>query len=397
MNITIVGGGFGGVKAALELSKDANNNITLISDKEDFQYYPALYGTATGHSHLQSWVPLGKIFASKLNVDVVIDNITRVDPTTKSLNGASDTVYKYDRLILSLGSITTYFGIKGLDEFSYGIKSYEEIKELKHHLYSAIVENREVEKEYVIIGGGPTGVELASAMREYIHRICEHHSVPHGKIGITVLEAMPRLLPKMSEKTSAKVKQRLEKLGVKVLLNEKVESASQDGLKVNGKPLKSHTVIWTSGVANNPFFSENAEHFELAKNGKVIVDEYMRTNDGIYVIGDNAATSFSGLAQTALHDAKFVASNIKRRKSGGKAKKYKAVLPPVVIPLGENWAVFEWHWMKLYGWPASLLRRAADLVGYTDILPLGQALGQWHAQTIVEDDYFTPAPPKKKK
>ncbi len=167
MNITIVGGGFGGVKAALELSKDANNNITLISDKEDFQYYPALYGTATGHSHLQSWVPLGKIFASKLNVDVVIDNITRVDPTTKSLNGASDTVYKYDRLILSLGSITTYFGIKGLDEFSYGIKSYEEIKELKHHLYSAIVENREVEKEYVIIGGGPTGVELASAMREY--------------------------------------------------------------------------------------------------------------------------------------------------------------------------------------------------------------------------------------
>ncbi len=212
-----------------------------------------------------------------------------------------------------------------------------------------------------------------------------------------MLEAMPRLLPKMSEKTSAKVKQRLEKLGVKVLLNEKVESASQDGLKVNGKPLKSHTVIWTSGVANNPFFSENAEHFELAKNGKVIVDEYMRTNDGIYVIGDNAATSFSGLAQTALHDAKFVASNIKRRKSGGKAKKYKAVLPPVVIPLGENWAVFEWHWMKLYGWPASLLRRAADLVGYTDILPLGQALGQWHAQTIVEDDYFTPAPPKKKK
>ena len=83
MNITIVGGGFGGVKAALELAKDATNAVTLITDKPDFQYYPALYGAATGRSHLESWVPLAKIFANKKNVSVQLDTIEKIDPEAK--------------------------------------------------------------------------------------------------------------------------------------------------------------------------------------------------------------------------------------------------------------------------------------------------------------------------
>ena len=89
MNITIVGGGFGGVKAALELAKDPTNNITLISDKPDFQYYPALYGTATGHSHTQSWVPLGQIFAGKDNIRVILDEITAINPKKRILMGVA--------------------------------------------------------------------------------------------------------------------------------------------------------------------------------------------------------------------------------------------------------------------------------------------------------------------
>ena len=397
MNITIVGGGFGGVKTALKLSEESSNKITLISDRPDFQYYPSLYGTATGHSHLQSWVPLGTIFSSKLNVNVIIDNISEVDPTTKSLSSQNGNVYRYNQLVLALGSVTTYFGIEGLDEFAYGIKSQEEIKRLKHHLYQAIAVEHEIEKQYVIIGGGPTGVELAAAMGQYIKKLCNHHNVKHGKVTVSVLEAMPRLLPKMSEKTSVKVKHRLEKMGVTVRLNEKVESANANGLMVNGKPLKSHTIIWTSGVANNPFYSANGDHFELAKNGKVVVDDQLRTKDGIYVIGDNAATKFSGLAQTALHDAIFISKNIMRRRAGKKQKNYSAVLPPVVVPIGDNWAAFEWRKIKLYGRFASLIRKVADLIGYHDILPLGQALGAWHAQTVVEDDYFTPRPPETSK
>jgi NADH dehydrogenase len=128
MKITIVGGGFGGVKAALELSKDKNSHITLITDKTDFQYYPGLYGTATGKSHLQSWVPLGEIFAGINNIHVVIDKVTKIDKAAKKITGQSGEIYEYKTLILSLGSVTTYFGIKGLDEYAYGIKSAEEIK-----------------------------------------------------------------------------------------------------------------------------------------------------------------------------------------------------------------------------------------------------------------------------
>src|SRR5690349_12832612 len=114
MKITIVGGGFGGIKTALELAKDKTNTITLITDRPDFQYYPALYSAATGHSHLESWVPLGEIFAGKNNIHVSIDHIESIDPKKKTLSGNSGTEYAYETCILALGSVTTYFGIEGL-------------------------------------------------------------------------------------------------------------------------------------------------------------------------------------------------------------------------------------------------------------------------------------------
>ncbi len=397
MKITIVGGGFGGVKTALELAKHKHNRITLISDKPDFQYYPALYGTATGRSHLQSWVSLGSILANKLNVDVIIDKIESVDPKAKTLTGATGNTYEYDNLVLALGSVTTYFGIEGLDHYAFGIKSETEIKNLKHHLYQQMSEERVMDKHYVIVGGGPTGVELAAALGLYIERLRQEYHLPKRKVVIDLVEASPRLLSRMHPKISERVQKKLESLGVNVETDKKVESATAEGLMVSGKPLSSHTIIWTSGVANNPFFANNAEHFQLAKNGKIELNQHLRTRDGIYIIGDNASTPYSGLAQTALHDALFVANNFKRRQASKLLKKYKPVKPPVVIPIGDDWAAFEWKFIRLFGWPAVMLRKAADMIGYHDILPFGQALGVWRAQTVVEDDYFTPTPPKQTK
>jgi NADH dehydrogenase len=395
MNITIVGGGFGGVKTALELAEDKSNQITIITDKPDFQYYPALYSAATGHSHLESWVPLGTIFAGKHNIHVHIDSIEAINPKTKTLKGNSGVVYDYERCILALGTVTTYFGIKGLETYAYGIKSAAEIKRLKQHIYIDIAENHMTDKHYIIVGAGPTGVELAAALGSYLGRMCEHYGIKKPKLQIDLIEAAPRILPRMSEKSSKKVQKRLEKLGVNVQTGKTVEAATADDLTVSGKSIDSRTVIWTSGVANHPFYKNNAEHFEFAKNGRIVVDEYMQASKNLYVIGDNAATSYTGLAQTALHDAMFVSSNLKRQAKHKKLRKYKAVMPPVVVPVGENWAVFEWHGLRLYGWIASLLRRAADFIGYSDMLPLGQALGVWRASTIMEDDYFTPTSPGK--
>ena len=199
----------------------------------------------------------------------------------------------------------------------------------------------------------------------------------------------------MSKPSSDAVAKRLKKLGVRIQTGKAVQSATADTIMVGGRPIRSQTVIWTSGVANHPFYKANAEHFTFAKNGRVEVDEYMQVAKNLYVIGDNAATTYTGLAQTALHDAIFVGANIEREVASLPLKKYKAVMPPVVVPVGENWAVFEWHGLRLYGWPAAVLRRAADFIGYSDMLPLGQALGVWRASLVTDEDYLGPIKPKK--
>jgi len=192
----------------------------------------------------------------------------------------------------------------------------------------------------------------------------------------------------MSEKASALVAARLKELGVHVELNKKVEAETADALVVSGKPIKSHTVIWTSGVANSPFYKENADQFELSPNGKVVVDAHLRSGHDVYVIGDNAFTQWSGLAQTALRDGIFVAKHI----LGESKKKYTAKLPPVVVPVGEDWAIFEYKKIRFGGWLGSKIRSVADFVGYSDILPFGQALGVWRAQKIKEEFYYTAKP-----
>ncbi len=103
----------------------------------------------------------------------------------------------------------------------------------------------------------------------------------------------------------------MKKLGVHVETNKKVEKQTADSLVINGRPLKTHTVIWTSGVTNASFFKENQAHFTINERGKIVVDEYMQALPHVYVIGDSAATPYAGLAQTALHDALYVTKRIK--------------------------------------------------------------------------------------
>lgn len=382
MQIIVVGGGFGGVKTALELSKNKKAHVTLISNRADFQYYPALYSTATGGSHLQSWVSLGEIFAERDNVTLIIDTLTNIDRSAQTITTSSGATHTYKKLVLALGSVTTYFGIEGLDHYAYGIKSNEEITRLKQHLLHEFSTPNGADSNFLIIGAGPTGVELASSLGTYLKHLKKKFNTAQPRVSISIIEAAPRVLPRMSEKASALVLARLKKLGVHVELNKKVEAATADSLMVSGRPIKSHTIIWTSGVANNPFFAANASQFNLAPNGRVVVDSHMRVDPHVYVIGDNALTPYGGLAQTALHDALYVSKQI----LGKSTKKYKAKQPPVVVPVGENWAIFEYKKLRFGGRFGSLIRQAADLTGYSELLPFGQALGTWRAQTIKEED-----------
>ncbi len=390
MNITIIGGGFAGVKAALELSKDSRNHITLITDKPDFQYYPALYSSATGHSHAESWAPLGEIFGDHKNIHVFIDSMASINAKLKTVVGASGTTYHYETLIIAIGVVTTYFNIPGLETHSLGIKSHDEIQRLKQRLFIDIAEKGLLDKNYVVIGAGPTGVELSAALGTYIQRLCERYNVKHHSLRVRLIEAAPRVLPRSSEQTSRMVTRRLRQLGVRVETGKKVERENARELIVGGKSIESHTVVWTSGVTNHPFFAAHPDIFERAPNGRVVVDEHMQAYKDVYVIGDNAATKHTGLAQTALHDAQFIAKHFKRLADGKKTIAYKEVLPPSVVPVGKNWAALEWKSIRIYGRLGGMIRRAADWIGYNDLMPIGMSLGAWRASTVYENDYFTP-------
>lgn len=383
MKVVVVGGGFGGVKAALLLAKSRHMKVTLISDRDHFLYYPSLYATATGHSSRQSIVSLHDIVRGS-RVQLIIDRISGLDTHRRIVVGDAGQ-YEYDNVVFSLGVVTSYFGLKGLDTYSFGIKSAEQVAAFKKHVHDEMVADHHLDKNYIIVGAGPTGVELSAALAHYIAHIAHSHGIRHKRLHISLVEAAPRVLPRMSEYASRVVEKRLKRLGVHVMKNKRVESEDDDSIIISGVDIPSKTVVWTSGVSNHPFFATHSDLFTLSDNGRVVVDKHLRAHPHVYVIGDNAATTYTGLAQTALHDAQFVAKLLIAHSLKKSLPSYRAVRPPVVVPVGENWAIFEWGRWRTAGWFASILRRLADVVGYNDIFPIGLALTSLRAEYQHDD------------
>src|SRR5262249_39977857 len=141
----------------------------------------------------------------------------------------------------------------------------------KQHLHRQLVEEHKPDLNYVVVGGGPTGIELAGALAGYLHRICRLHGLDHPSYRIEVVEAAPRLLPRLPESFADRIHHQLKQLGVHIMTGATVQAETATALQLQGQSLKSKTVVWTAGVANNPFFKDNAAHFNLAKNGKVEV------------------------------------------------------------------------------------------------------------------------------
>ncbi|MDB5178620.1 MAG: hypothetical protein JWN01_563 [Patescibacteria group bacterium] len=384
-HVLVIGGGFGGIRAAQKLARQRGVSVTLISAEDSFAYYPQLYHAATGGVHTESAISLTELLGGR-GIEVVRDTITALDPEARTVTGAGGEAYHYDELILALGSVTNYFGIDGLEKFAYNIKSIDGAERFKQHLHKQLVEDHQADPNYVVVGGGPTGVELAAALGQYLRRIIKLHGLAKPNFQIELIEAAPRLLPRSPESMSARVQRRLESLGVKVMTGATVQAETAGALQVNGRPINTHTVVWTAGVANNPFFKANAAHFKLAKNGKAEVDNHLQSQPHIYVIGDNAATPYTGMAQTALNDADYVAADIVRALHGHDRPAYHPAAPISVIPVGENWAAAEWGRVLLYGYIGYVLRRFADLIGYADVESWPRAFKIWIQDTRREDN-----------
>lgn len=368
--VLVVGGGFGGIRAAIDIASHEKYQVTLLSDKKAFEHYPTMYRTATGGPSEISEIPLHEIFEDK-PVEVVVGRAAKLHREKKTLTTEDGQTFHFDILVLALGAVTNYFGIRGMKEYSFGIKTIAEAEELKQHLHNQLIDEKKPDLNYIIVGGGPTGIELAGALPAYVKKIMKQHGLRDSKLHVDLVEAMPRLMPRMPKAVSRSLARRLRSLGVKLYLGVPVQAETANTLLMNGKYVRSHTVVWTAGIANNPFFAENK--FILSHNGKVQVDKLLQAWPGIFGIGDNADTPHSGMAQTALYDARFVAENLVRHAEGKRPYAYKPKKPVYVTPAGPHWASVVWGKVQIYGRLGWYIRQAADWISYHDFTPWWRA------------------------
>jgi NADH dehydrogenase len=384
MHVVVVGSGFGGVKAALELSKRQIGKITLITDKSYFLHHATLYATATGKSTEESVIPLHVIFAAHPNVKIVEDTITGFDPHRKLISSQKKD-YHYDKLVLALGSVTSFFGIPGMQEHAFGISTLEDVREFQAHIHEEVVQNK-LDKEYFVIGGGQTGVELASALNEYLKSLKELYRLKNTASRVTIVEAKKRILPHMSRTASQLVAKRLKKQGIRILVKHKVNSLEDDKIMVEGRLYPTRTAVWASGVVNNPFFKTNAGYFHLSDEGRVNVNPYLEALENVYVIGDNNTVTHSGKAWPALKQATHVAKNIARLATQRAQKPFHAHSVPVGVPVGTGWGYVEWLGLYLSGQSGAVVRRWMELYGYCQIVPYRTALPIWQSHKLTDVD-----------
>lgn len=382
--ILIIGGGFGGIRCALDLeAKRIPAKIVLINDRPHFEYQPALYRVAMGRSEKEACVPISEILEGK-QVEFIEDKIVKVEVASKNLVGRSGKIYTFDYLLLALGSETAYFAIPGLKEFSFGLKSIADALRLRNHIHEMFTKcaaRSDDEEEdvcrlhFVIVGGGATGIELAGEIAHYAKSQAVLHKIDPSFITIDLIEAASRILPMFPQEVSERVAHHLRSLGVNIFCNRQMTEAEMGELKVRGMTMKTETIIWTAGVKANALYQQ-VVGFSFDKKGRVLVDEYLRAKgfDDVFVIGDGAATPYSGLAQAAISEGKVAAENIERLILGKQLRKYIPRKPAHVLPVGPSWAVAMVGPFTLYGFLAWIVRRLADFRYFLSILPIGRVL-----------------------
>ncbi len=374
MRIVIVGGGFAGIKTALELGNKPGFEITLISERANFEYHGALYRSGTGRSPLEVVIPLRDILPRAKNVTFVQDKIIGIDAPKKRVISETGNIYPYDRLVLAMGNVVNYFGISNMDELSMSLDTIANTITLRHRL-TELFKSQKPNIKIAVIGAGPAGVELAGELQHYARLVAEKYKKQVKKVSVILVDGAARVLPTLLPEASKKALARLRRLGVHVRLNTQLNSCEPGKVCLDSGDLEADLIVWTAGSHAVNFYSNHPEIFTM-EHGRVRVNQYLQVADrpDIYVLGDNASTPYSGMAQTALSDAKFLAANLIREKAGQPVQWYKAQKPIYAVPIGPHWAIIQTATKVMSGTRAWLVRRRADLAIYRNFEPYKQAL-----------------------
>jgi NADH dehydrogenase len=377
--VVIVGGGFGGVKTALNLANKPGFEVQLISDNTHFEYHGALYRSAVGHSPMEVVIPLKEIFKDAKNVELVLDSAGIVDAKKKRIASSTGNIYSYDKAVFALGNTVNYFGIHGLQEHTATMHDIPSTIKLRKSLVELFKEPHSHPIRIAIVGAGASGVELAGEIPTFAQFIAKKHGIKAPRVKIILIDGADRILPMLSPKASAKTAKHLQELGVEMHLNISVESCEQGNICMSAGNLGADLIVWTAGSKPVDFYTNNPDVFTLGRGGRVVVDEHMlaQGQEDIYVLGDNADTPYSGMAQTALYDASFITRNLTRLANHEKIKHYKVKRPLYVVTAGPKWAIVQEGNRISSGYRGWIVRRKADLAIFENFQPYEQAVKTW--------------------
>jgi len=331
-HIVVVGAGFGGLAAAKKLA-NIEADVTVVDRLNHHTFQPLLYQVATAGLAVDDvcYATRG-IFKKAKNIRVRHGAVSEIDLENKRLFiGDENDVLEYDKLILACGAVTSDFGIEGVADFGFGLKTAAEAINLRNHIltnfervarYNSLNADQSPELTTVVVaGGGPTGVELAGGVIELFDRVLskDFPDIDMSKARVVLVEAGPRLLSAMNEKLSDKARKRLEKMGVEIMVNSAVELVDENSVKLqDGTVLHSNTLVWAAGVKANPL--GQALGVETVAGGRIVVDSDLSLpgNPDVFVIGDVAATKWLDdklvpqMATGAIQMGEYVGDTLRR-------------------------------------------------------------------------------------
>ncbi|RXJ44375.1 NAD(P)/FAD-dependent oxidoreductase [Gelidibacter gilvus] len=335
-HIVIIGGGFGGIATAKAL-KNADVDITIIDRLNHHLFQPLLYQVATAElSPGDIAAPIRAIVNEDPNIKVILGEVKKIDPKVKTIYLNNGHSIPFDQLVMATGAQYNYFGHEEWAEFAPGMKSVSDALKVREQLLMSMEEAEQLDDSnrrkslltYVIIGGGPTGVEMAGAIAEVAGNGAKHgyHTIKPEDAKIYLIEAGPRILNAFPESLGKKAKKMLEKMGVKVLLNTPVTHIEKNKVHLQVGLIETPNIIWAAGIKASPLL--DSLKVEQDHSGRVLVgsDLSIPKYPDIFIIGDSAHSEnkdgipLPALAPVATQQGKFVGKLLAKSERRSEAK-----------------------------------------------------------------------------
>ena len=362
--VIIVGGGFGGLLAAKEF-QDTDFDVTIIDKTNHHLFQPLLYQVAAAAlSPADIAIPIRSVFGNQKNIKVLLDEVISVDKENNTIK-LTGSELKFDYLILSPGARHSYFGNDNWEKFAPGLKTLSDALKIRELILNSLeaaekesdVNRRKKHLNFIVIGGGPTGVELAGAIAEIAKKtmIRDYKNFSSDDTKILLIEALPRILTTYSPNLSEKAREDLVQMGVDVRLNTTVTDVNENGVQLGDVFIESKNVIWAAGNVASPLLK--TLNIELDKAGRAIVESdcSIPGYPNIFVIGDAAfmnddkGQALPGVAPVAMQQGRFVGRLIKNGLNKNNRKKFIYVDKGSMATIGKAKAVAMIKGLKLSG------------------------------------------------